>query len=132
MGVLSEIGNVIKSNIAINKIKTGMRGVVDRRIMAQDTGGIRSKLGYTGNYISGNIKNKAGKEIAISTGKGISNSDRIASIYMNKDGSFNKTMGAATIAGGYLGVSSAARIVSGSGLYRDSDGNTDIIGVPFI
>lgn len=132
MGVLSEIGNVIKSNIAINKIKTGMRGVVDRRIMAQDAGGIRSKLGYTGNYISGNIKNKAGKEIAISTGKGISNSDRIASIYMNKDGSVNKTMVAGTIAGGYLGVSSAARIASGGGLYRDSDGNTDVIGVPFI
>lgn len=63
MGVLSEIGNVIKSNIAINKIKTGMRGVVDRRIMAQDAGGIRSKLGYTGNYISGNIKTKQGKKL---------------------------------------------------------------------
>ena len=37
-----------------------------------------------------------------------------------------------TIAGAYMGVSAAGRIATGGGLYKDSDGNTDIIGVPFI
>lgn len=38
----------------------------------------------------------------------------------------------AKIAGGYLGVSAGARILSGGGLYRDKNGNANLIGVPFI
>lgn len=36
------------------------------------------------------------------------------------------------IAGSYIGVSAATRIATGGGLYRDKNGNTDIIGIPFI
>lgn len=36
------------------------------------------------------------------------------------------------IAGSYMGVSAAARIATGGGLYKDKDGNTDVIGVPLI
>nr|DAU23756.1 MAG TPA: hypothetical protein [Caudoviricetes sp.] len=36
------------------------------------------------------------------------------------------------IAGSYIGVSAAARVASGGGLYKDKNGNTNIAGVPFI
>lgn len=39
---------------------------------------------------------------------------------------------ATTAAGLYVGASSVARLASGGGLYRDKDGNTDIIGIPGI
>ena len=36
------------------------------------------------------------------------------------------------VAGTGIGVSAAARIVSGGGIYRDKDGNANLIGIPFI
>lgn len=48
--------------------------------------------------------------------------------YLNQQGEVNFTK----IAGGYLGVSAGARILSGGGLYRDKNGNANLIGVPFI
>lgn len=43
-----------------------------------------------------------------------------------------KSLKYGNIAGSYLGVSSAYRLASGGGLYKDKNGNTNIIGVPFI
>lgn len=37
-----------------------------------------------------------------------------------------------SIAGSYVGLSAAGRIASGGGVYKDADGNTDIIGMPII
>lgn len=36
------------------------------------------------------------------------------------------------IAGSYIGVSAGARVLSGGGLYKDRNGNDNLIGVPFI
>lgn len=36
------------------------------------------------------------------------------------------------IAGSYIGIAAAGRIASGGGLYKDANGDTNIIGVPFI
>lgn len=36
------------------------------------------------------------------------------------------------LAGSYIAASGAARIATGGGVYRDSSGNADIIGIPFI
>lgn len=36
------------------------------------------------------------------------------------------------IAGSYIGLSAAARVATGGGLYRDRNGNTNIAGVPFV
>ena len=131
MGMLSEIGTVLKSNIAINKIKTDVRDVVGRRIMGAESAGLRKRLGYGGSNATG-ITNANGKEISSGIDRGISDKDRLKSLYYNKDGSYNKTMIGGTIAGAYIGVSSAGRIATGGGLYRDSDGNFDLMGVPFI
>lgn len=36
------------------------------------------------------------------------------------------------IAGSYLGVATAGRLLSGGGVYRDGSGNTNLVGVPFV
>lgn len=36
------------------------------------------------------------------------------------------------IAGSYLGVAAAGRVMSGGGVYKDGNGNTNLIGVPFV
>ena len=36
------------------------------------------------------------------------------------------------VAAGFIGASAFGRLASGGGIYKDADGNTDIIGVPFI
>ena len=36
------------------------------------------------------------------------------------------------IAGSYIGLSAGARVLSGGGLYKDRNGNENLIGVPFI
>lgn len=38
----------------------------------------------------------------------------------------------ARVAGAAVGLSATGRILSGGGIYKDGDGNTDIIGIPFI
>lgn len=36
------------------------------------------------------------------------------------------------IAGSYLGASAVARVASGGGVYKDGNGNSNLIGVPFV
>lgn len=36
------------------------------------------------------------------------------------------------IAGSYIAASAAGRIATGGGIYKDKDGNTDVIGIPLI
>lgn len=38
----------------------------------------------------------------------------------------------AKIAGSYLGVAGAGRLMTGGGIYKDGNGNTNLIGVPFV
>lgn len=48
---------------------------------------------------------------------------------------FTKTDGklaAGTIAASYIGASAGYRALSGGGAYRDKNGNTNIIGIPFV
>lgn len=53
--------------------------------------------------------------------------------HMNHEtGEYSVGKVATTVAGTYMTASSAYRILSGGGLYRDKDGNTDIIGIPGI
>lgn len=44
----------------------------------------------------------------------------------------NKHIAASTILGSYAAVNSGARLLGGGGLYKDHNGNTDIVGLPFI
>ena len=42
------------------------------------------------------------------------------------------SLDAKKIAGTYMGLSVAGRVVTGGGLYRDRNGNFNLPGVPFI
>lgn len=55
-----------------------------------------------------------------------------AGYYTTKtDGSLDK-LNYGKIAGGYLTASAGLRTVSGGGLYKDNQGNTNLVGVPFV
>lgn len=41
-------------------------------------------------------------------------------------------LNAKAVAGTYVGASIAARAVGGGGIYRDRNGNDDLVGVPFL
>lgn len=62
--------------------------------------------------------------------------NRFRMSYLNDDGSLDKSRIATHVAGlgaaGYVGLSSVGRLATGGGLYRDSEGNFDIIGLPII
>ena len=93
-------------------------------------------MGFKDVHVGEQVFERNGKQIDYG-GRGhmrdeISDMARLKSLYYNKDGSYNKTMIGGSIAGAYIGVSSAGRIATGGGLYRDSDGNFDLMGVPFI
>ena len=36
------------------------------------------------------------------------------------------------IAGSYLGAAAAGRVLTGGGVYKDGNGNTNLVGVPFV
>lgn len=46
--------------------------------------------------------------------------------------SFENGYDVVKIAGSYIGASAAGRVISGGGLTRDSKGNPNIIGIPFV
>lgn len=52
-------------------------------------------------------------------------------IVMNK-GEDEWRLSGRRVAAGFVGASSLGRLASGGGIYKDADGNTDIIGIPFI
>lgn len=49
-------------------------------------------------------------------------------VFKKADGSLN----AGKIAGSFIGASAAARVATGGGLTRDRNGNSNVIGIPFI
>lgn len=51
---------------------------------------------------------------------------------MNDKGEYSGARIAGMGAAGYMGLSAAGRIASGGGLFRDADGNFDIIGIPIV
>ena len=58
--------------------------------------------------------------------------DMIRLSHTNADGTYSASKIAASAAGSYVAGASAYRIASGGGLYKDADGNTNIIGIPGI
>lgn len=53
-------------------------------------------------------------------------------IVMNKGKEDEWRLSGRRVAGAFVGASAFGRLASGGGIYKDADGNTDIIGIPFI
>lgn len=64
--------------------------------------------------------------------KGLSNWQTLKSMYLKDNGNINWKRVATTGAVGYGIPSTIGRVASGGGLYRDSDGKFDVVGVPLI
>lgn len=112
---VKDIGNTLHSNKAINKIGKNMGGgfEVGARMMG--------KAGYNK---ADSVGEALTRTFATNGDDLYKNGKRIA------DAKANWNYG--KIAGSYIGVSAAARVASGGGLYKDKNGNTNIAGVPFI
>lgn len=63
---------------------------------------------------------------SMSKGKGFG--EAVKGAYHNADGDFKW----GTAAGTYVGAALAGRVITGGGMYRDSTGNVNIPGVPFV
>jgi hypothetical protein len=75
-----------------------------------------------GDAVGGGIKDTY---TGIKSGRGISRS--LNDAYMNGD-----KLRMDRVAGTFIGASAAARVATGGGLYKDRNGSTNIIGLPFI
>lgn len=124
------MGVWMEANRGFSAIKTGLgrtvrgiRGSINRDLAAVENG--QMKLTPKGEAVGLKIKDGALEE-------GISTTQTLHSLVLNDKG--EKSLSKIAIAGGagLMGVSAAGRIASGGGLYRDSDGNFDVIGIPIV
>lgn len=142
------VGQMLHSNKTINQITTSPREIVQEgiknlrfshnKVKASDMNETylkRARITKKDNK----YYNDKNEEISIDKDGYMSNlslNNRFNMSYLNQDGSFNKSKIGTHIASstllGYGGLSSAGRLASGGGLYRDSNGNFDLMGIPFI
>lgn len=104
MASLEGWSNFLKSNEAINKLSNlePAKGIVDS--------------------IENVLSRKDSKESLI---------DAITRAH-SKGNAKDAGISAARVAGSFVGASTAYRVVSGGGLYKDRNGNTNIAGIPFV
>lgn len=139
---------ILDSNKSINEISINPGKIVQdsikdarfsyNKVKATDMNDTYLKrAGITTN--NGKYYNSKGEEVNIDKDGYMNNlslDNRFRMSYLNNDGSLDKSRIATHVAGlgaaGYVGLSSVGRLASGGGLYRDSDGNFDIIGLPII
>lgn len=116
----------LHSNKAIKEVWNSIKGVgenfkkdLDERVIK-----VANKRGEVENATKAREAN----------GGNFSNLQRAESLFYNSETGERELLkrGGIAIAGGYMGLSAAGRIASGGGLYRDSDGNFDLMGIPFI
>lgn len=115
----------LRSNMAINDsyFEGAYNGVVNfaRKRAYKGNGAIANKMGF-------------GKDADGFVEKEMSDMDALGSLFRNSETGETEYLkrGGIAIAGGYMGLSAAGRVATGGGLYRDSDGNFDLMGIPFI
>lgn len=121
-GAIKMSVNKVASNMTKNQLKYAKKG----KIVAQatKTKGVQNPtmLNKVGDAVWGGIRDT---KTAVKGGQSISQA--LTTGYMNGD---KLNMGRA--AGTFVAASAGARIATGGGLYKDRNGSTNIIGLPFI
>lgn len=77
-------------------------------------------------------RSAVGKRLGVTDPNDLTFGQKMKAIAMNDKGEYSAGRIAGMGAAGIFGLNAAGRIASGGGLYRDSDGNFDLIGIPFI
>lgn len=113
---VKDAGKILHSNEAINKIGKNFGGGFEAGARLMGKAGYKKTSGI-GEAFTRTFANNA-DDLFDGAGKRIANA--------KADWNYGK------IAGSYIGVSAAARVATGGGLYKDKNGNTNIAGVPFI
>lgn len=111
---VKDAGRALHSNEAINKIGKNMGGSIE----------MGARILGAGGYKKQGVGEAFTKTFAHNGDKLYKDGVRIAE--KKADWNYGK------IAGSYIGVSAAARVATGGGVYKDRNGNTNIAGVPFI
>lgn len=93
--------------------------VYDYRTKINRPAAFRRAMGYSNDVNLFNVPNK------------MSTTARIKAGLMNDRGEYSRPRMVGATFGVYAGATSIGRIASGGGLYRDADGNFDLMGVPF-
>ena len=119
--------SILESNKAINRIKS----------LKDNPGEYFSgvKTLWNDKYDASNYSENVLKKAGINSKEDINNlnwANKLKLAHLNQDGTWNKKAIAGSAFVGYTGISSGERLISGGGLYRDDDGNFDVIGLPLI
>lgn len=123
MGLMPDISKLLS-----NEVKTSMKNynLYDALEMASRSSGAANPTSIETVF---NGPNSLARRLFESSHEGA----RWDNIVMNKGkGKDEWRLSGRRVAAGFVGASSLGRLASGGGIYKDADGNTDIIGVPFI
>ena len=123
MGLMPDISKLLS-----NEVKTSMKNynLYDALEMASRSSGAANPTSIETVF---NGPNSLARRLFESSNKGA----RWDNIVMNKGkGEDEWRLSGRRVAAGFVGASSLGRLASGGGIYKDADGNTDIIGIPFI
>ena len=123
MGLMPDISKLLS-----NEVKTSMKNynLYDALEMASRSSGAANPTSIETVF---NGPNSLARRLFESTHKGA----RWDNIVMNKGkGEDEWSLSGRRVAAGFVGASAFGRLASGGGIYKDADGNTDIIGIPFI
>ena len=131
MGVMKTI---LGSNLGFKEIASNIGKESKKVAEKYTTGRIINKNG--GNWQDTPIGKRFGINVDTDgfVSKEITGKHKLHSLILNDKGetSYKRIAGIAAGTGlaGYAGISSVGRIASGGGLYRDADGNFDLMGIP--
>lgn len=130
-GASKGIGDTGAIKMSVNKLSSNM---TKGQLKYAKKGKIVAKTNYTKGIQNPTVMNRVGDAMvggirdtktAIKGGQSVSQA--LASGYMNGD-----KLRMDRVAGTFVGASAAARVATGGGLYKDRNGSTNIIGLPFI
>ena len=130
-GAAKGIGDAGAIKMSVNKVASNMTGkqlkfAKKGKIVAQatQTKGIQNAtaMNKLGDAVWGGVRDT---KAAVKGGQSFSQA--LSTGYMNGD-----KLRMDRVAGTFVGASAAARVATGGGLYKDRNGNTNIIGLPFL
>ena len=125
MGLMPNMANFWKF-MASDEIKAGLHQSLDNALeMASRSS---AKANPTSIETVFNGPNSLARSLFKSSHEGA----RWDNIVMNKGKEDEWRLSGRRVAGAFVGASAFGRLASGGGIYKDADGNTDIIGIPFI
>lgn len=125
MGIMTDVTKFL-DKMKDEKVQGAVNTLADAFGMASRSSGAANPTSIETVF---NGKNSLARRLFESSHKGA----RWDNIVMNKGKEGEEwRLSGRRVAAGFVGASSLGRLASGGGIYKDADGNTDIIGIPFI